>query len=206
MLRKLAAFFFDEEEIVLEEDLKKDVEENYRIPEIKPLKAKSKESIVSKTVNEEKKTTAFQEEEKPETKVDFSDVEIIETPQDRAKSKKITVDRDEFSVKKKEIVQPKIPKVKEIQEDYQPQEIISPIYGGSDKEPSKPIVIKENVKNKRQTAVISPMYGLVEDEDEEVFNEELLNYDLSDMLSASKDAEEVQVSLYDFLEELEDEK
>lgn len=210
MLRKLAAFFFDEEEIVLEEDLKKEQEENYRIPEIKPMRAKTKESMLPKPKAKEEEIKeeiiyANQDEQNEPAEVNEPENKVAEPGQDRIRSKKITVDRDDFSVKKKEVFESKVPKAKEVQEEYQPQEIISPIFGGSEKETSKPIIIKEPIKKKRQTTVISPMYGLVEDDQDEAFNEELLNYDLSDMLSSSKDAEEVQVSLYDFLEELEDE-
>ena len=46
----------------------------------------------------------------------------------------------------------------------------------------------------------------MEEETNGIFDEELLNYELKDMLSPNEEAEEVQVSLYDFLEELENEE
>lgn len=207
MFRKLAAFFFDEEEIVLEEDLQKDKEENYRIPEIQPMKAKPKKVKAPKAIEEAKKEIIFENKEPEPVKKIEPEIKVLETLEDKIRSKKITADLDDVSPAKKAEVKPKQEKVKPVQEEYHPQEIISPIFGGSNKEPSQPIKInKEPLKQKSQTAVISPMYGLVEDEEREVFNEELLNYGLKDMLSSSEDAEEVQVSLYDFLEEFEDEK
>ena len=210
MFRKLAAFFFDEEEIILEEDLQKDEEENYRIPEIQPMKAQSKKIKETKIKKEEPvKEVVYETKEalKESLEIKEEKIKVLDSSEDKVRSKKITVDLDDAVQQNKAVAKNKVPEKKTVEEEYQPQEIISPIFGGSNKEPAQAIKVNpEPIKTKTQTTVISPMYGLVEDEESEIFDEELLNYDLKDMLSSREDAEEVQVSLYDFLEEFEDEK
>ena len=206
MLRKLASFFFQEEEIILEEDLKAESEENYKIPEIKPMKARR---AVEKPVESESKV--FEAEKQSPVEARSTEEEpVIETVSPEIaqnKSKKITADSQASLQRPVDKRSVNIPVEKE---EYQPQEIISPIFGGSQKEGPKKVpskVSKEVLEDKRsKTTVISPMFGLMEEDSNDIFDKNLMNYDLRDMLSANEDAEEVQVSLYDFLEELEDEK
>ena len=200
MLRKLASFFFQEEEIILEEDLRQE-EENYKIPEIKPMKAQQRKEPVSASKSLESKQNLKPVQDAVASEPAEAEVVVLN------KSQRITADIKPIQravqdpVKKKSIqTQIKI-------EDYKPQAIISPIFGGSHKDDAKPITEAAKVKkNHSRTTVISPMFGVMEEGNNEVFNKDLLKYDLSDMLSSKEETGEVQVSLYDYLEELEDEK
>lgn len=205
MLRKLASFFFQEEEIILEEDLKEEQEENYKIPEIKPMKAQQRKEPVSAAQSLAPKMDPKEGQEA--AKISKIDQPVEEEVLVLNKSKKITADIKPLQPRLQEPTRKKVIQTQIKKEDYKPQAIISPIFGGSHNDDSKPI--KEAVKVKKnhsRTTVISPMFGVMEEENNEVFNKDLLKYNLSDMLSSKEETGEVQVSLYDYLEELENEK
>lgn len=92
-------------------------------------------------------------------------------------------------------------------EKYQPADIISPIFGGPTR-PSQPIENKVYTEAKTRqplTEIISPMFGKVEVvEHSEGFDAALLEIDVSEMLTAKPTGDEVQTSLFDYLEGLEE--
>ena len=199
MFKKLASFLFEEEEIIVEEEeLHTHKEPNYEIPKLDGIKAKSEkvqkvqEKEVLKQVEVE--PTVLNKEENKEA--------VVKTTN---KIQRIDVDGIEKKVAKEK---PVTPTEKPQQESvYQPQEIISPIFGGSEKK-AEPIRLNKPKKPSKQSdnAIISPMYGIVNEEKEMNIDQEILEYDLEDMLSPQKGPAEVQVSLYDYLEELSDDK
>lgn len=208
MFRKLTSLLFEEEEVISEEDLHNEEEEHYDIPEIKP--------ITSQT----NKTSSEKQDLVEEVKTENSDEKITDETFDKEdkskkKSQKITVDDNEINLRTKKQKKSKTVNASDIEKkpEYQRQEIISPIFGGPEKPSSteKPInfdqpIRKEEKKSSTKTTVISPMHGMVEEETNEIFDKNLLNYNLQDMLNPKEEADEVQVSLYDFLEDYDDEE
>ena len=196
MFKKIVNFFFTEEEMVHEEELdREDKSDQLKMHPLKPIVAKEPE--ISRVV-------------RPVAQVDsessaLSEVETTTTLSSLKKSLRIDVDDPISSVRevvlKKETHKPITPN------KYQPTEIISPIYGGP--KPSEKVnpvsSIRQEVAKKNVTSsVISPIFGAVESEAEP--KQGTINMDLkvSDLLSPERSLEDVQVSLYDFLEEMED--
>ncbi len=205
MLRKIASMLFQEEEIILEEDLKAKDKESHEIdiPEIKPI------SVVEKKEPEKLSPKVKEEASEKVEVITVSEKENVQEDKQEDKSHRSNRITADYQVKEKESFD--LPKIEKrtpsyTKEDYKPQDIISPIFGGSQNENSPIAKEKKVKKSKTSTTVISPMYGLMEEETNDIFDEELLNYELKDMLSPNEEAEEVQVSLYDFLEELENEE
>ncbi|CAM3658996.1 hypothetical protein ERUR111494_05600 [Erysipelothrix urinaevulpis] len=200
MFRKIVSLLFQEEEIVLEEDLDIEGEESIDIPEMKPISVLNKEEKDKELMKKSQVVEEVQASEKASFKTEINE------DKEKPRSNRIDVDGEE---KAKEVYE--MPKMKKkpviVEKDYKPQEIISPIFGGNNEEPQvKKTKAKTVKKNKPSTTVISPMYGMIEDLEEEEFDENILTYDLKDMLTPSEESEEVQVSLYDFLEDLDDEQ
>lgn len=206
MLRKLASFLFEEEEIIIEEEeLHPKKESNYEIPKIEGIKAapEKEEQFVALKKKEteteteiENKSVAEKEEAAPAT----------EKPKNGHKIQRIDVDKPE----KKKVEKPprKTSVAQPLQSSvYQPQEIISPIFGGSEKKAEPIRLNKPKVQAKSsENSIISPMYGVVAEESSPEFDEEILDYDLKDMLSPKEGPAEVQVSLYDYLEDMSDDE
>ncbi|HEY4537548.1 MAG TPA: hypothetical protein VIG45_03710 [Erysipelothrix sp.] len=195
MFKKLASFLFEEEEIIVEEEeLHPHKEANYEIPKLDGIKArnqKEQESIakpIETPVSEKVEATPVIKEKEMPNKI-----------------QRIDVDGAEKKAVKEKVVKP-APQAK-VETVYQPQEIISPIFGGSEKK-AEPIRLNKPKKQVKQTenSIISPMYGIVTEEQQNKVAKEVLEYDLEDMLSPEKGPSEVQVSLYDYLEELSDDE
>ena len=185
MFRKLTSFLFKEEEIILDEQ-----EHTLEEVTIKPLKPrreqveKPAESVVEKKVEPEtKKEPVIQTKEEPVKKSVMIDLEL--------EKREPRVVQSDPSVKTAE---------------YRRRRIISPIYGGPDKgEGETPTELLTQIKPKTKTSVISPMYGSVQKEESEEAQLEL-DLDLKTMLETEPLDEEVQASLFDFIEEtVEDE-
>ncbi|QIK70332.1 hypothetical protein G7062_08500 [Erysipelothrix sp. HDW6C] len=195
MFKKLASILFKEEEIIIEEELEKH-EDELKIPELKPM-------VASKPVAEPAIATKYEPKSQPlsEEKIVF-----VESKDDR-KPMMINVDEDPV-VKETKVRREAKPEPKNT---YRPQAIISPIFGGPEgEEPMKPAPTQTYGDAKRRaplTQVISPMFGRVEEEahHEVALNDASMDLDITEMLSPERTGEEVQVSLYDYLEGLEDE-
>lgn len=204
MFRKLASLLFEEEEIIVEEEeLQKDPQDkHYEIPPIKGIKA-SETTESNQTIKKEVKEKEIQKPEKE--KIERFDEELS---LNNSKIQRIDVeDPIEKARKEKKLKKKKLEKV--IQEDivYEPQEIISPMFGGDEKkkEPIKIPAVRKQSEDE-ESGIISPMYGKVQRDVKKEPAEEILNLDLEDMVQPKGDNQEIQVSLYDYLEELEDEK
>lgn len=209
MFKKIASLLFKEEEIIIEEEIE-DKEDDLNIPQLKPLTPKKPVTDNLQTGNVSEPVRTYT----PKPVQEIEKVEINIEPEESAKPRKtvmITAD-DNLALES----QPKNSKEKDSknkferrQSTYQPKDIISPIYGGptSSTEPLKSSVSTEAKKKKPVTSVISPMYGAVQIEEETVeIDESLLNLDVSEMISEERNQEEVQVSLYDYLEGFENEE
>lgn len=174
--KKLASILFEEEEIRVEEELDS-TPDVLEIPKLKPMAEKT--IPVIKEVVEEPLTQVVNEERKS-MMIDVDVTEDVLTP----------------TVEVKKVVP-------EVAKKYQRTDIISPIFGGPES-PSEPIENKvyTEVKTRQPlTEIISPMFGKVEVVDQkDSIESSLLELDISEMLTPSSDASEVQASLFDYLE------
>lgn len=190
MIRKIISMLFEEEEIT--EDFEEEVtEEAVQIPTISVIKAQEKEKEV-------------------DLKSQVSEsVQVQLNPDVKKKSLMISIDEEQQKQVSKKVMNPEIAEPKK-PTTYQPQDIISPIFGGP-KVASKPLETKKtetSTSRRPLTEIISPMYGRVEIENtRESISPELMNLDLVDILSSRPSkGEEVQASLYELLDGFEDEK
>lgn len=200
MFKKIVNFFFtEEEEYIHEEELNgKDSSDQLQVHPIKPFVNEVKEPSVKPIVKPSAEPVV-------EMKRVVSDVEIVKTAvnQNDKRSNMINVDEPITGVRevtlKRDYVKPVTPS------KYQPSEIISPIYGGpkpSEKVNPVSAIRQDAVKKTVTSSVISPMYGAISIDaaaDEESVNMDL---DISDLLSPDRNNEDVQVSLYDYLEDI----
>lgn len=192
MIRRIVSMLFEEEEIT--EDFEENVtEEAIEIPAISVIKAKDKEKMVA---------TESKAVQSPEAQTNIN-------PDVKKKSLMISIDEAEQKQVAKKVMNPEVAEPKKVTA-YQPQDIISPIFGGP-KVASKPLETRkpESSKSRRPlTEIISPMYGRVEIENaRETISPDLMNLDLVDILSSRPSkGEEVQASLYELLDGFEDEK
>lgn len=190
MIRRIVSMLFEEEEIT--EDYEEAVtEEAVEIPAISVIKAKEKEEKVM------------------EAQVEAISTDPIPSQDVKKKSLMISIDESEEQKAPKQVMNPEIAEPKK-KMAYQPQDIISPIFGGP-KVPSKPIETKKvesSTSRRPLTEIISPMYGKVEIENSrETISPDLMNLDLVDILSSRPSkGEEVQASLYELLDGFDDEK
>lgn len=203
MFKKIVNFFFtEEEEYIHEEELNaEDTSDQLKVHPIKPFTNDVKKHVApvepAPTVKAKEQEILVKPQEvlKPEV--------TIPTPSDK-RPMMINVDEPISSVRevtlKKEIQKPVAPT------KYQPTEIISPIFGGpKPSEKANPVskIRQEAVKKTVTSSVISPMYGAIVSENETAKETVDLNLDLKDLLVPERSQEEVQVSLYDYLEEIE---
>lgn len=193
MWRKLTSFLFDEEEIIVEEELGT------------PKKVKEEEVVI-------RPVQVLQEKREPISlePIDLTDdkpvlEEIQETIEFKTPKKSFRIDlEDEIKTVEKSI-EPTIVKEKTT---YHRRGLLSPMHGGSNTEipyeKPKPVQVK---KHKPLTQIISPIYGSLEQENaqQDVLEEDLMRLDLESMIYEEENDEEVQTSLYDFLEGLENE-
>lgn len=201
MFKKIVNFFFtEEEEYIHEEELNSnDTSDQLKVHPIKPFvnepkieeMPKSKPSVLEHVELSQSVTLDKESKERP--------IEVMEK-----RPVMINVDDPISSVRevtlKKEPVKPIAPT------KYQPTEIISPIYGGP--KPTAKVnpvstIRQEAAKKTITSSVISPMYGAIVSENEEAKQRVDMNLDVKDMLTPERKNEEVQVSLYDYLEEIE---
>ena len=198
MFKKIVNFFFtEEEEYIHEEELNRhDTSDQLKVHPIKPFVNETREERVVKTEEPVKRE---------ENVVRMKDIEVVEIPQTQSEKKTTMINVDEpiSNVRevtlKRDVPKPVAPS------KYQPSEIISPIYGGP--KPSEKVnpvsAIRQDAAKKTATSsVISPMYGAISSEiekDEETVDMDL---DITDLLSPERSNEDVQVSLYDYLEEI----
>lgn len=192
MFKKLTSFLFKEEEVLIEEEeivIEPKVKEKPRIEKVEPFVAPKKKVEAVK-------------EETPKEYV----VEDIKTNDEKPK-KRLMIDLDDEpaqSTFKKEEIKPYY----ETQNNapYKPKEVISPMHGG-DNLPETPASEKPVAKSRQPlTKIISPMYGAINIQDEEVekASEEIYDMELSEIIqNEPKGEEEVQASLFDFLEEMD---
>lgn len=202
MFKKIVNFFFtEEEEYIHEEELNsKDTSDQLHVHPIKPFVNEKKEEASIKPVIKEASEPVV-EIKKPEVKVEQAP-KPVQSQTDK-KTKMINVDDPISSVRevtlKRDYVKPITPP------KYQPTEIISPIYGGpkpSEKVNPVSAIRQDAVKKTVTSSVISPMYGAISVDatpDEETVD---MNLDISDLLSPERNNEEVQTSLYDYLEDI----
>lgn len=175
MLRKFTDFLFKEEEVIIEEeDISVKKERVEPILKVEPIKPVFKEV-----------------EPKP----------VIEQEQaDNKPKKRIMIDLDERPLR-----QPSSPTINRVVEKtpYSPKEIISPIFGGSTL--PEPIDNKPVGKSRQPlTKVISPIYGAVVEDDTTESEIDVYELSLQDLIQPEvKDNEDIQVSLFDVLQENE---
>lgn len=196
MFKKIVNFFFTEEAMIHEEELDRDDKtDQLKVHPLKPMVAKEPEVAPAPRVVQPQRPLESVTPE-PETITSLNGLK---------KTVRIDVDDPISSVRevvlKKETIKPLAPN------KYQPTEIISPIYGGpTPSEKVNPVSsIRQEVAKKSVTSsVISPIFGAVESETEP--KQAAVNMDLkvTDLLSPERSLEEVQVSLYDFLEDMEE--
>ena len=206
MFRKIMNVLFDEEEVVIEEEPQ--VEE-YEIPSIKPLREKRLEehgAIEPQVTQKDLKPIDLEPAPINEDTV-FTQVHAVERP----KSMMIDADapKSSDSIKQSEKPQRKITQATSTKEPYQPIDIISPMFGGPEK-PAEPLTsVKPSPIKRREplTQVISPMYGRVEtSESMSDLTQESLELDVEAMHSTSDAGVEIQASLYDYIEGLDNEE
>lgn len=195
MLKKIVNFFFtEEEEYIHEEELSTHKEDDaLKIPTLKPLVAPKLDAKLDE-VEEIRKT--------PLQKAIF--IDEIQSKTVEKKSVMIDVDgptqtTNDVKIRKEA---PKNPTPYK----YQPTQIISPIFGGP--EPTEKVnpvntVKKEAARKVVTSSVISPMFGAMVDETMSQKENLNMDLDLKDILSPERGAQEVQVSLYDYLEEMD---
>lgn len=192
MFRKLTSFFFKEEEIEVEET--EQAEDHYKIPKLKPLTSPK---------------------EKPKAQPDFphaskneeSWVEETEASASR-KSVMITADTMYTPVEEKPKQSFEKPFYEEKKSVYKRHEIISPMYGGPEVSEPQEIRSVPDAKNRKPvTEIISPIYGkVVVEETKTDLEPSLFNLDVEAMIAPEIQEEEVQVSLYDYLDGLDDDE
>lgn len=185
MFKKLAHFFFREETVEVEEITPKQKKDDYEILEIKALQAKEKKA--------EEKTMP-----EPEIK--------LEEP----RRKPVLIDLEEPKPSLSAVVEVSNPakEKKTGTAAYQPKEVISPMLGGKAESKTKSPAPKPLKSRKPLTEVISPMYGKVSEEhakERELHVLELVDLDLKDIITPVAEAE-VQVSLFDYIDEYDDER
>lgn len=209
MFKKIMNILFDEEEeILVDED--QNQEEAYEIPAIKPLRERReamKQDVSPITSKESEPIKALVVTPVKVAAEKSQNDTIIEKTQP---SKSIMIDADKPKEKVVNDVPLYFPK-KESKTPYQPMDIISPIYGGPEKpsEPIQPVSIASEPIKRRQpiTQVLSPMYGRVETPGSlGEIEPEILELNVADMHTHSDKGVEVQASLYDMIEGLEDEE
>lgn len=183
MFRKLVDLLFKEEEIIIEED--EHEVEDISIQSIQPIVLKKEEtldmSVVSDAVEEEAPKKSF--------RIDVDD----SFNQGVTLKTEVKKENTDNSTKL-----------------YRTKQVISPMHGG-DFELNEPIhkpSIQSPKKRTPLTEVISPMFGKMgfEPEEAESFEEDLLDLDLKEMISDDSNSldDEVQTTLFDYLEELGD--
>ena len=199
MWRKLTSLLFEEEEIVLEEEELK--VEPVKIKPVLPMKDKKLEKP----------------EPEPLPSYDTIELEVvekaIETPTSLEADKpkrSMMIDLEEKTEVEPEVHKPRIFETKKTKESYKRRAILSPMHRGDESEKDEMIQTpapKPAQKHEPITKIISPMYGSLQDENknEDAFEEELLDLDLKSMIYEDDNDDEVQTSLYDFLEGLEHE-
>ena len=204
MFKKIMNILFDEEEVIVEE--KTTQEEAYEIPKIKPIAEKKPVAPTPKPAPVQAAPVV-----KPVPTVTPEPVVVEKVNEDvvSGKIRPIMIDADQPKAKKpapeKDLHFPK----NKSNVPYQPVEIISPIFGGPKKdvkdfEPIKPVQTKSR---QPMVNVISPMYGAVESKSSlGVIEPEMLELNVEDMHSNSDFGVEIQASLYDMIEGLEDEE
>ncbi|HZJ86866.1 MAG TPA: hypothetical protein VFC75_01455 [Erysipelothrix sp.] len=212
MLRKLTEFLFEEEEIVIEEEL---------------TPKKEKEAVMIKPVEPLKDNTALKpkESKQPETNISnqdtiefdlnkdkFEQLEKLEEQELRIKKEKrksVMIDLEEEAVEP--IIQKTKPKIYDTEspsQTYQRRSVLSPMHGGDAKdfikEDQEVVAIR---KQEPITKVISPMFGQInkDESQEDILHQDLMDLDLEAMIHEEENDDEVQTSLYDFLEGLENE-
>lgn len=208
MFRRLASVLFKEEEIVIEEEISDHVGE-VEIPELKPILPKEKKIVEKpKTVTEHVDITEPVISEKPIT--DMTPDEAVNAASElNRKSRMITADDD---LAKRKMERAKAARTSELEVkkfEYQRKDIISPMYGGPS-QPSKPLDIPKKNKASKHVPVaevISPMYGKVQEESKveaRKIDESLMDLRVDDIISNEGKGETVQVSLYDYLEGIDE--
>ncbi|AZK44508.1 hypothetical protein [Erysipelothrix piscisicarius] len=208
MFRRLASVLFKEEEIVIEEEISDHVGE-VEIPELKPILPKEKKIVEKpKIVTEHVDITETVIREKPIT--DMTPDEVANTASElNRKSRMITADDD---LAKRKMERAKAARTSELEVkkfEYQRKDIISPMYGGPS-QPSEPLDIpkkKYPSKHVPVAEVISPMYGKVQEESKaetRKIDESLMDLRVDDIISNEGKGETVQVSLYDYLEGIDE--
>lgn len=191
---------FDEEEVIIEEETQ---EETYDIPKIRPLSERRVGAATEKLVE----PVPVQKTPPVVTQV-VTEPEVVVTPISVEKPKTRMIDADGPKAKvdpAKELYFPK----KDTKTPYQPVEIISPIFGGPKREPQalQPVVVSVSKKRESMTQVISPMYGQVETKSSlGGIEAAILDLDVEDMHTGHDGGVEIQASLYDMIEGLEDEE
>ncbi|CAM3608121.1 hypothetical protein G7061_07485 [Erysipelothrix sp. HDW6B] len=206
MFKKLTSLLFKEEEIVIEEEIEKHdkkEEESLVIPNLKPMVAKPKETKVEPASVVSTPAPTFKDSQKEEIH------NSAESTQETRKSMMIDVDIDTHPEVKESKVKTEEKTSARREVKYQRKEIISPIFGGSDNgaEPlsnAKPHY--QDAKSRApKTSVISPMFGQIEVTEpvHEQISEDVMDMDVTELLAPERTEEEVQVSLYDYLEELD---
>lgn len=208
MFRRLASVLFKEEEIVIEEEISDHVGE-VEIPELKPILPKEKKIVEKpKTVTEHVDITEPVISEKPIT--DMTPDEAVNAASElNRKSRMITADDD---LAKRKMERAKAARTSELEVkkfEYQRKDIISPMYGGPS-QPSEPLDIPKKNKASKHVPVaevISPMYGKVQEESKaeaRKIDESLMDLRVDDIISNEGKVETVQVSLYDYLEGIDE--
>lgn len=194
---RIVSLLFDEQEITVEEELNQ-MEDYVEIPKLKPM-TQVKEVQVAAFVEKEVSLPSKTIEEKRVEPTPSQDIRVEE-------KKLVKIDVDTKVVQAQQEESPVLIK-KATSSKYQPQDIISPIFGGP-KNPSEPIETKVYPESKTRqplTQIISPMFGTVEVQDaKENLDASILDIGLSDMLVAGQSGEEVQASLFDYLEGFND--
>lgn len=197
MFKKIMEILFDETEELIEEDNLN--EEAYDIPSIKPIVEKPQAVKVAPKVEPVKSVpvSAVVKEDKVQ-------------PLSQEKPKSMMIDADgpkPVMEPAKELFVPKKGK----STPYQPITIISPIFGGPEKDPNeeiKPLTPPVQVKSREpMVKVISPMYGTVESKSTlGNIQADMLELDVDEMNSSTDMGLEIQASLYDMIEGLENEE
>ncbi|MDE8193471.1 hypothetical protein PT126_05070 [Erysipelothrix rhusiopathiae] len=208
MFRRLASVLFKEEEIVIEEEISDHVGE-VEIPELKPILPKEKKIVEKpKTVTEHVDITEPVISEKPIT--DMTPDEAVKAASElNRKSRMITADDDLAKRKMERAKAARTSKLEVKKFEYQRKDIISPMYGGPS-QPSEPLDIPKKNKASKHVPVaevISPMYGKVQEESKaeaRKIDESLMDLRVDDIISNEGKGETVQVSLYDYLEGIDE--
>lgn len=208
MFRRLASVLFKEEEIVIEEEISDHVGE-VEIPELKPILPKEKKIVEKpKTVTEHVDITEPVISEKPIT--DMTPDEAVKAASElNRKSRMITADDDLAKRKMERAKAARTSELEVIKFEYQRKDIISPMYGGPS-QPSEPLDIPKKNKASKHVPVaevISPMYGKVQEESKaeaRKIDESLMDLRVDDIISNEGKGETVQVSLYDYLEGIDE--